>query len=254
MNDPTSSQASNSPEGKMFLFEQPELLTPDEHSDLGLSPVERPYDFVSHIKAVPVAVTELASVQKNMPIVFSSLEEPVLLAVLGVGDRNLFVDDQGQWLPESYVPAYIRAHPLALAGGLGDEMAIVIDRAAASISEHPEIPFFEGGELSDRARARIDLSARLRNDQQQNAAFCKRLKELGLLSPQQLTFRNDKADTQEDLSSFVAVDVARFKDLDKEALYSLQTEGWLPAIYAHVFSAENWTRLLMRHKQAEASQ
>jgi hypothetical protein len=238
----------------MFLFDQPELLTPDEHSNLGLSRVERPYDFVRQIQAVPVAVTELASVQKQMPIVFSSVENPTLLAVLGIGKRNLFVDDQGQWLPGCYVPAHIRAHPFALARGSGDNLAVVIDRGAASISDRPEIPFFEGGVLSERVRARIDLSSQLRHDQRQTAAFCKRLKELELLTPQQLTLANDAGEAKEDLTSLVAVDVARLKDLDKDELHSLHSAGWLAAVYAHVFSAENWTRLLLRQEQAETSQ
>ena len=95
MNDPTAGQAPASPEGEMFLYERPELLTADEHGGLGLSPVERPYDFVKHVKAIPIGVSELASAQKHMPVVFSSLEKPALIGVLGVGERNLFVDDQG---------------------------------------------------------------------------------------------------------------------------------------------------------------
>ena len=69
-----------------------------------------------------------------------------------------------------------------------------------------------------------------------------------------LCLENGEEDGEEEVATVVAVNVERLKDLDKDTLHSLHTEGWLPAIYAHLFSAENWTRLMYRHKQARASQ
>ena len=51
------------------------------------------------------------------------------LAVVGLQDEvNLFVDEGGAWAENTYVPAYLRTHPFALARTGGDRVALVLDR------------------------------------------------------------------------------------------------------------------------------
>ena len=46
----------------MFLYEQPVLLTKEDHGTLGLSKIDRPFDFVKSIKGVPLVAGEIQSV------------------------------------------------------------------------------------------------------------------------------------------------------------------------------------------------
>lgn len=240
-------------EGKMFLYSQPELLTPEEHGRLGLNAVERPFDFVRSIRVVPLAAAEMASAQKNFPIVFSDLKTPTLLAVVGVlEDRNLFVDEQGRWDPQAYIPAYIRCHPFALATRPNDQYAVVIDRAAPVISENPQQPFFDGADLAPPIKARVDFCAQFSAHRPTTRALCEKLAELKLLSGQQATFTPDGGGKEQSLGSYVAVDFAKLKDLDAEKLREMQLDGTLSAIYAHRFSLENWFRLLERRNRRQA--
>ena len=104
-------------EGKLFLYEQPEVLSFEAHDGLGLTPQDAPFAFVRDIRAVPLTMTEFQTAQKHYPIVFSNLENPVPLAIVGIlEDRNLFVGDDGKWHPYAYVPAYLRCHPFAAGG------------------------------------------------------------------------------------------------------------------------------------------
>ena len=253
MNENTSASQDRRFEGNMFLYQQPEALTALEHGKLGLSRIERPFDFVKSVKAMPIAVTEVVSAQKHFPIVFSDLENPVLLAALGIDDHNLFLDADGNWEPYSYVPAYIRCHPLALATNAEGQSIGVVDRAADSVREEPELPFFDGDDLTAETRDRLQRCAELTAEMQRTRVFCERLKELELLTMRQVTHKTARSGDEKVIASFVAVDPDRLKDLDGDVLHGLHKDGWLPAIYAHVFSSENWHYLMQRKTRIESA-
>ncbi|HET6628644.1 MAG TPA: SapC family protein, partial [Woeseiaceae bacterium] len=67
--------------GRMFLYEQPQLLTKEEHGGLGLSAVPQPYDFARRVRALPLVTLEFPVAQRDYPIVFSDSELPAPLAV-----------------------------------------------------------------------------------------------------------------------------------------------------------------------------
>ncbi len=53
------------PEGSMFLYRQPELLTKEEHGSLGFITPENQFEFAKNIMTVPLVATEIASAQKH---------------------------------------------------------------------------------------------------------------------------------------------------------------------------------------------
>ena len=77
------------PEGSMFLYEKPEVLTLEDHGALGITPLERPFDFAAKIQTVPLVATEIASAQKNYPVIFSNLEKPTERLRKTKGFRNI---------------------------------------------------------------------------------------------------------------------------------------------------------------------
>lgn len=252
MNQPRTTNGDTF-EGRMFLYSQPQLLTVEEHGKLGLSTSSPPYEFARSIRVVPIAAAEVSSAQKNYPIVFSDLKKPSLLAVVGVfEDRNLFVDDAGNWDPASYIPAYVRCHPFALASRPNDQYAVVIDRAAKTISENPEQPFFEGRELAAPIQARVDFCAQFTGHRPATQAFCDRLVELDLLSGQQATFTPQGEEKERPIASYVAVDFDKLQKLDVSKVEKLFKDGMLSVIYAHRFSLENWFRLLERRQRSSS--
>jgi hypothetical protein len=238
-------------EGNMYLFQQPELLTNDKHGGLGLSRVDRPFDFAKAVKAIPIAVTELKAVQRHYPIVFSDLENPALLAVLGIDDENLFVDSNGNWESDLYIPAYIRCHPFALATNENGQSVGVIDRAAPGVSEQPELPFFDGESVTAEIQARLNVCAEFTAQRQHTVAFCKRLKAIGMLAGQQVSHKAAPDEDEKVLATFVSVEPGLLQAIDKDTLQELHTNGWLSAIYAQIFSLENWHSLIARHGRRE---
>jgi len=235
------------PVGQKLFYRQPELLNPQAHGSLGLRRPERPFEFARQARVLPLTFAEISTAQKHFPVVFSDLENPVPLAVVGTADDvNLFVDGEGNWDPESYVPAYVRCYPFALAARSEDEFAVVIDRAAASVSDNPEQPFFSDGKITPETQSLIDFCGRYDAEAKRTAKFAARLKELGLLTGQQVT--HAMADGEDrPVASYVAVDSRKLNELDQGVIKELFDNGYLAAVFAHLFSLENWRVMLERH-------
>ena len=246
MSNSDKAASSQAFEGSMFLYGKPALLTKEDHGDMGLSKTERPFDFARDIKGLPVVTSEIQTAQKHFPVIFSDFENPMLLTIVGiVDDVNLFVDDDGNWDPGSYVPSYVRCHPFALATRSEGEYAVIIDEDSDQISNEPEVPFFNEGELSEAIQPRLDLCGTFNNEQKRTKDFCNRVKELGLLNGQRVT-QTMSDGTEVKIADYVSIDPGKLKDLDKDTLQELHVDGSMAAIYGQLFSLENWNRLIAR--------
>ena len=233
----------------MFLYDKPVLLSKEAHGNMGLSRPDQPFSFVRNIKGLPVVVSELQTSQKHYPVVFSDFENPLLIAVVGIiDDKNLFVSDAGEWAEDCYVPSYARCHPFAFARREGDEYAVVIDESSKSISSSPELPFFDGDDLSESTQQRVDFCGQLNEGRQRTMEFCQRVKELGLLNGQRVTQTLDDG-SEVKIADYVSVDPSKLNELDKDVLLELHQDGSLAAIFAQIFSLENWNRLIARRNR-----
>ena len=237
----------------MLFYEQPELLNKEAHGSLGLRRPERPYEFARNARAVPLTLGEIPSAQKHFPVVFSEMESPVPLAVVGMLDNvNLFIDEQGDWEHEVYIPAYVRCYPFALAARSDDEFAVVIDRAAESISDNPEQPFFGAdNKVTPETQALIDFCGRYDAESKRTAQFGQRLRELGLLAGQQVS-RKTPDGKEVPVANYVAVDSDKLNDLDNAVVKELFDQGFLAGVFAHLFSLENWHVMIERMNARES--
>jgi len=241
--------------GKMFLFDKPELLTRADHGSLGFTPAKRPFEFVQNVRAIPLTMIEFGSAMRHYPIIFSNLENPVPLAIVGLlDDVNLFVED-GQWDDMCYVPTYLRCHPFAFAQEKGGQLAVVVDRAAASVSESPEYPFFgEDGQPSEHTQALMDLCAQYEAERRRTSEYCRKLVELDLLVTLRVARNAEGATEQEALADYVGIDAAKLDALPADAIYDLHKVGFLSASYLHLYSLENWRHLMARRvKRSQAA-
>jgi hypothetical protein len=247
MADATPQDSQGGLAGQRYLYAQPELLTPEDHGGLGLSPVEAPLAFAAEAQAVPLTMAEFRTAQRHFPIVFSGGPDPMPLAITGFENRNYFVDEAGRWTPGVYVPAYLRCHPFALATVKEDQFAVVLDRASPMVNDAPQLPFFEDGKLTEGMRKQIDFCRAYDAEVEQTRMLCKRLLELDMLATQSLSRELDGK--QEDLARYGAIEPKRFGAIDAAALTELRDKGWLAAVFAHFFSMDNWNALIRRRDE-----
>ena len=256
MNQQSATTGSPGVTGEMFLYSKPELLNARDHGGLGINPSRQPFAFAKSAKFAPIAAAEIVSAQRHYPVVFSGPRNPSLLAILSILDSdNLFVDDNGEWAPGVYIPAYMRCHPFAVATRNDEhEFSVVIDRDSACIAEDAEQPFFDDkNELTPPIQARVDYCANYHTYLKSSSKFGEKLAELDLLNGQQATFEVDGSGERQASKTYVAVDVEKFGALDAEALRALHADGTLSSIYAHLFSLDNWNALLERYKRRKAA-
>lgn len=238
--------------GKMFLYKEPELLTPQDHGSMGFTPAQRPFDFVRNERAIPLTLTEFGSAQRHYPIIFANLEQPLPLAIVGAAEeQNLFVDADGNWDPMCYVPTYLRCYPFAFAKEAKGRVAVVVDRAADSVSENPQYPFFDGDKVSEHTEALMQLCAQYDAERRRTFDFGQKLRELELLTPLQATYRPDGASEPEPLADYIGIDTGKLDALDKDQVYELHKTGYLSAIYLMLYSLENWRHLIARRERRD---
>jgi hypothetical protein len=253
-NEQVTAGAGQALEGAMLFYRQPELLNHQAHGSLGLRRPERPFEFARSARILPLTLGEIPSAQKHYPVIFSDMENPVPLAVVGRDENvNLFIDENGAWERGTYIPAYARCYPFALVARSDDEFAVVIDRAADSVTDNPEQPFFDGDKITPETQSLMDFCARYDAETKRTAEFGRRLKELGLLAGQQVT-RTARGGEAEPFASYIAVDSEKLNKLEESALRDLFGSGFLAGAFAHLFSLENWQLIIERHLQRDPAQ
>lgn len=232
----------------VWLYRQSELLTLEDHGRLGLKAPDRPFDFASHARWVPLTATEFVSAQRHYPVVFTDPENPMPIAILGVfSEHNLFIDAGGRWDEFAYVPAYLRCYPFALATAGNDQLAVVVDRAAPMVSDEPDQPFFVDGKLSAHAQELVDFCNRYEQEKRHTRDFCEKLKQLGLLGFTKASYTVEGKEAPQALATYAAVDAKKLEELEDDVLSDLRSDGSLARIFAHLFSLENWRQLVSRY-------
>lgn len=239
--------------GNMFLYKEPELLAPETHGSMGFTPSKRPYDFAKDERAIPLTMVEFSGALHNYPIIFSNIENPLPLAIVGIEETNLFVGSDGNWAANSYVPTYLRCYPFAIAMGSDGQAAVVVDKQADSVSEDPMYPFFEGENVSEHAEALMRLCAQYDTERRKTVEFCARLRDLGLLTPLRATYTPPGKTEPAPLAEYIGIDTDRLNDLSKDEVYDLHNSGFLAAIYLQLYSLENWNRLMVLQERVMAA-
>lgn len=254
MNDKVTLNQATSLSGKMFLYEKPELLNAEEHGTMGFTPAEKPFEFVRGVRAIPLTMTEIGSAQRHYPVIFSSVKDPVPLAVVGIlEDVNLFVDDDGNWDPICYVPTYLRCYPFTFAVEKSGQLAVVVDRNAQSVSESPQFPFFVNGEISEHTDALMKLCAQYEQERRRTQEFCKKLVELDLLVMLSAMYKPEGSDQQQSMADYAGIDAAKLQDLPKDVIHEMHQAGHLSSAYLHLYSLENWRHLMARRVAQQES-
>ncbi len=234
--------------GRMFLFEKPELINKEQHGDLGVSQVDKRFEFCASARAVPLTVSEIPAAIKDYPVVFAGPDQMVPLAVTGlVDDVNLYVDENGEWEANRYVPGYIRRYPFGVANETGSErFAIVLDTSFKGLKKGGEQALFIDGEPSDMTKQAIEFCKTYEEDRQRTFEFGNLVKELGVAKGQSAQFTPTGETEPRTFAEYLGVDEAVIKEMPAEKLAELRDSGVLPLIYAMLMSMGNWRLLLQR--------
>ena len=222
-----------------LFYQGLEPLSSETHRTWRVRPQETA-PFLVGAHAVPVTVDEFSLVQRHYPIVFSSGDEPVPLALMGMNEGvNVFVNEEGQFLENVYVPAYARRYPFMLARLRPDatELSLCFDPTTQAIGAFDEgQPLFDGDAPSAATKEIVSFNELFEQAGQRTAAFMKELGELGLLMEGETTIQQEGKETPFVYRGFQMVNEEKLQGLRGDQLRKMAQSGMLPLIYAHLFS------------------
>ena len=207
--------------------------------------------FVRNVHALPISLNEIAPAARDYPVAFSSGDDGntfTLTVVLGLQkNQNMFLMEDGYWDRRVYIPAYVRRYPFCMArvtrdGEVQSERVVCVEDSA--IKEDGEELFDDEGEALPTWAQIQNFVTEYERDLMRAESFCKELKALDLLEPISVTA--DLGDFQMQLAGLYRVKREELADLPDDALRNLLKGEAMDAIFAHLWSMDNFQRLLNR--------
>ncbi len=237
--------------GNLLFYSTPEPLSTDVHSGLGVQRMEKPFGFAKEAHVVPLTVAEFTFASISYPIIFAGPER-LPLAVMGINQgENLFVNEDGSFVPGGYVPAYIRRYPFVLASDEAQQrMVVCIERNATIFTDKKkaDLPLFEkNGEPSEYTQNAIKFCEDFEGERRRTDSFIKLMIEMDLFEQRESIFNMPKDDGTFEpvkLAEYYAVSEEKLNALSAEKFVQLRDNGALEKVYNHITSLIGWDRLV----------
>jgi len=232
---------ASAPQSALPLFYNAlEPLSSEAHATFRLRPADAAPFFVGQ-HAVPITTDEFVSAQRRLPIVFTSGDDAIPIALMGLNEGvNVFVGDDGRLTDNNvYVPAYVRRYPFMLAKLHPDaqEMSLCFDPTADTLGAFEDgQALFDGAEPSQTTKDILSFNEQFEQAGARTAGFMNELRELGLLMEGEVTIQADGQTQPFIYRGFQIVNEEKLGELRGDQLRKIHKSGMLPLIYAHLFS------------------
>ncbi|MGH1398043.1 MAG: SapC family protein [Alphaproteobacteria bacterium] len=203
------------------------------------------FGFTKGVNAVPVNIIELPQVCHYYPIAFSPDGNATPVAILGLRDNeNLFLKDDNTWLENAYIPAYVRRYPFIFSEMPdGDQLTLCVDMNDDVIEDKGEQKFFDAdGQPSELSKNALEFCKSYHAAAQQSIEFSQAIAKSGILVEREAQI-NVAGNKRINFSGFHIIDEQKFAELDDAVILEWRAKGWLPFVYAHLFSGAQWQRL-----------
>lgn len=244
---------------EVLFYERPVPLNRTQHKDLRLKGIPS-LRFAANVHSVPLTGVEFPAAARDLPILFagSSMEEAGPMALLGLRqNENLFVDADGQWAANTYIPAFVRRYPFVLAekpaDQEGDDFTVFLDEAYEGFgSDEGERLFKEDGSDSDMLKNAVNFLGEFQQHVGRTQWFMEQLRKHDLLEPRNI--RLEKDGKAINLNGLYVVSEEKLRKLDEKTSHEFLKEGVFGWIYAHLLSLANIDRVAQRldlREQAE---
>lgn len=227
-----------------LFYKKPTPLDAKAHAKMGLKK-NFGFEFTTGINAVPVNLIEMPQICHYYPIAFSPDGNATPVAILGLRDNeNLFLHSDNSWEPNTYIPAYIRRYPFIFSEMPDNEqLTLCVDMNEKIVGENLDQPFFgDDGKPSDLANNALEFCKSYHAAAQQTIAFSRALAEADILVDREAQI-NVSGNKRINFSGFKIIDEKKLGELDDKTFLEFRKQGWLPFIYAHLFSGAQWQRL-----------
>lgn len=190
--------------------------------------------------AVPLTTEEFAKAQRFFPIIFSSADAPVPLALMGLNEgANVYVAEDGAFNAEMYIPAYARRYPFLLARleqGEGT-LSLCVDPTSDLVGAFDDgEALFDGAEPSERCKSILSFCEQFEVAALQTTAFVDLLVKHDLLTEGEFTIQREGDQQPSVYRGFKMVTDEKLNALPAKTLAALNESGALRLIHLHQVS------------------
>ncbi len=204
--------------------------------------------------AIPLTVDEFVQAQRHFPIVFSSGDNPLPLALMGLNEGvNTFLDEDGKVKEPMYVPAYVRRYPFMLAKlkPEGDELSLCFDPTSEAVGEFDEgeALFSENNEPTDATKRILEFCEHFEQAGQRTQAFMEDLKKHDLLMDGEVSIVQDGNDRPFVYRGFQMINQEKLREVRGDVLRTWNQNGLMMLIHAHMFSLDLMRSIFGRQVQ-----
>lgn len=242
------------------FYRQPVAFDTALHGSLQFPDVAPDFLFAAKADVIALQVSEVAWAVRDYPMVFVSGPDdtsPSLAALVGLGDGvNRYVNAQGQWRANAYIPAYVRRYPFLpmLVEGKADPI-LAIDLSEDWV--HAKT----GAQLVDsdgNATPRLDAVMAFQREYQAQAdrtqAMCAALHAAGVLEQRKLTWQHGDGGETRQLDGFWCVEESKLRALSADKLLALHEVDALGLAYAQLMSLSHLQNLVAAPTRATSTE
>lgn len=244
--------ASAPNQGLPLFYNDLTPISSQVHADWRIRPVEGA-PFLKDVHAVPLLVEEFISASRHFPIVFSVGENPVPLALMGLNEGiNTFVDENGLFPADVYVPAYIRRYPFMLARLRPDtdELSLCVDPTSDVVGAYDEGDLlFEDGNPTERTKAILGFCEQVEQGSVLTGAFFNDISEQKLLIDGEFSAQPADAPQPYVYRGFQIISEEAVKNLRGDVARKWIQSGLMALVYAHLFSLQRMADVFGRQAQ-----
>jgi hypothetical protein len=231
---------------QLLIYETAVPVSAARHRDASVE-AGGDYAFARNVNSVPLMAVEFPNAAPEYAIVFAGGEEVMPAVILGVrGNENLYLQ-HGKWSAK-YIPAFVRRYPFVFStADDGKTFMLCVDEAFAGFNRDArgQRLFGEDGKPTPYVENVLKFLQEYQAQFNRTRAFCRKVKELGLLEPMQAQIATGSGERLS-LGGFWAVNRAKLKALSGEKLAELAKTDELELLYIHVQSMRNFTGLRER--------
>lgn len=229
-----------------IFYNNVQALHPQQHGALSLAK-SASYAFSRKTNSVPLVVEEFGLACRDYPILFTGTGTDVVpIAVLGVGsDHNAYIDKDGRWAENTYVPAYVRRYPFIFSEMDGSEdLTLCVQKDDDWLISGGDQALFDAqGEPTNLTRQALEFCTRYQQQFVITREFCEALVQADLLTAQNanVTLPNGQKSA---MTGFQIVDENKVRQLSAKDLKKFNERGWLGLIHAHLIAGGSWSKVM----------
>lgn len=241
---------ASAPQSLPLFYNALEPLSSETHAGFKMRMLDRATFLVGQ-HAIPVTVDEFVMAQRSLPIVFTSGDDAIPIALMGLNEGvNVFIGDDGKLTEDSvYVPAYVRRYPFMLARLRPDaeELSLCFDPTGEAIGAFDDgEALFADGKPTEVVQNILSFNEQFEQAGARTANFMAELREMGLLMEGEVTLQVEGNDQPFIYRGFQMVNEEKLNELRGDQLRKIQKSGLLPLIYAHLFSLSTLPQIFDR--------